>query len=166
MNNIIYTALATATLTASPFMVSSGSSVMGSVDVNFIISQDIVTREKTADDRQYLNSIMIKNSFDDRLLERKISQLPDSVKHALDKISEKCGYFDIKEVYADYSPVSNAIRIDMIIANDYLLIVRKTVEEDEDNDIAVSLSKGNETYLVDYFDLENLTKEVNDCIRG
>ncbi len=169
MKNTIYTiALTAATLTASPFIASDGSSMMGNMcaDANFIISQETVTSKRTVDDRQYLNSAMIRRSFYERLAERDISHLSDSVEQSICKISEKCGYFNIKEVYADYSPISNAIRIDMIINNDFLLIVRKTIDEDENNNVAISLSNGNEDYLVDYIDLDYLVKEVNYCIRG
>ena len=169
MKKTIYTiALTAATLTAPPMIASGGSSIMGDVlvDANYIMSQGTVTSSKSADDRQYMNSIMIRKSFRERLAERRISQLPDNVENVLYEMCEKCGHFDLKEVYADYSPKSNAIRIDMIINNDFLLIVRKTIQEDEDNGVAVSLSKGNENYLVDYVDLDNLIKEVDYCIKG
>lgn len=160
-------ALTATTLTTSPFIASEGSSIQGDTYPydSFIKSQETVTNRNVVDYRQYLNSIMIMQSFRERLADRNCSLISD-VEHVLSKISEKCGCFDIKEVYADYSPLTNAIRIDMVIDNDFLLIVRKKIEKGEDNGIAVSLSKGDDDYLVDYLDLDCLTEEVNYCIKG
>ncbi len=169
MKKSIYTiALTAATLTASP-IIASESIGMGNVyaDVNYITGLESITSNQIADNRRYLNSIMIRKSFRERLEEKKLyGKISDNVEDIFYKMSDKCSYFNVKEVYADYSPISNAIRIDMIINNDFLLIVRKTIEKDMDNNIGVSLSKGNENYLVDYIDLDNLTKEVNYCIKG
>lgn len=163
--SIIYAiAFTAATLTPSPVIASDLS--ISDICVNVPIES--MTSNQRVDDRRYLNSIQIKDSFRARLEERKLYEdLSDSVKNAFNTISEKCSFFDIKDVYADYSPSSNAIRIDMIIDNDFLLIVRKTIEESmEDNCIAVSLSKDNEIYLADYIDLNDLIEEVNYCIKG
>lgn len=168
---IIYTlALTAATLTPYPVIASDSSisDICVNVPTESMPPSKSMTSNQRADDRRYLNSILIKDSFRARLKERKLCEnLSDSVKNALNTISEKCSFFDIKEVYADYSPLSNAIRIDMIVDNDFLLIVRKTIEEDtDDNCIAVSLSKGNENYLADYLDLNDFIKDVNYCIKG
>lgn len=168
MNNTIYTiALTATTLTNPSHIMSEGSSVIGNMydNVRFTGGQEIVTSSRNADYRQYLNSIIIRQSLDKRLAEKHIS-LPSDAEYTLNKICEKCACFDIKEVYADYSPVSNAIRIDMMIDNDFLLIVRKTIENGEDNGVAVSLSKGDEDYIADYLDLEDLVKETSLCIKG
>lgn len=163
--SIIY-AIALTAATFTPYPVIASDSSISDICVN--VPTESMTSNQRADDRRYLNSILIKDSFRARLKERKLcGNLSDSVKNALNTISEKCSFFDIKEVYADYSPLSNAIRIDMIVDNDFLLIVRKTIEEDtDDNCIAVSLSKGNENYLADYLDLNDFIKDVNYCIKG
>lgn len=169
MKKSIYAiALTAATLSSSPIIASDSGISNIYTDVNYITDLESTTSNQIADQRRYLNSIMIKESFRARLIERKLCEdLPNNIKDSLYNISEKCSSFNIKEVYADYSPVSNAIRIDMVIDNDFLLIVRKTIEEmEDDNCIAVSLSKGNENYLVDYLDLNDLIKEVNYCIKG
>lgn len=170
MKNPIYAiALTAATLTSSPIIASEsigGSNIYA--DVNYITGLESTTSNQIADNGRYLNSVMIRESFRERLIERELyGKLPNFVENIFCNISDKCSYFNVKEVYADYSPVSKAIRIDMIIDNDFLLIVRKTIEEEQtDNSVAVSLSKGNENYLVDYFDLNTLIKEVNYCIKG
>lgn len=167
-NNIVYDiALTAATLTASPVIACDGSSATNNMHAynEFIMDNETVTSNTTINYRQYLNSIMIRQSFDKQLNDKRIT-LPKDTIHIFDKISEKCSNFDIKEVYADYSSASNAIRIDMAIDNNFLLIVRKKIEEDEDNCVAVSLSKGSEDYLVDYLDLDFFIKEVTACIKG
>lgn len=171
MNKSIYAIAlaATTTLTFPPIIASEsvGTSDIYS-NVNFVTSKESTTSNQIADNRRYLNSIMIKKSFYERLEEKRHQMnLSNQTEKLFYSICEKCSYFDIKEVYADYSPASNAIRIDMIIDNDFLLIVRKNINDyDEDNCVAVSLSKGNERYIADYLDLNNLTKEVNYCIKG
>lgn len=169
MKKSIYAiALTAATLSSSPIIVSE-SIGWGNVyaDVNYITGLESTTSNQIADNRRYLNSVMIRTSFRERIEEKKLyGKISNSVESVFCKIGDKCSYFNVKEVYADYSPISNAIRIDMIIDNDFLLIVRKTIEKEMDNNIAVSLSKGNENYLVDYIDLDNLTKEVNYYIKG
>lgn len=165
MKNTIYTiALTASTLTAFPSYTSEGASVMGGQWESVIATS--YTSKDLGNDRRYLNYRIIQQSFRNRLVERSISQLPSSIEKIFNKISDKCSSFDIKEVYADYSPVSNAIRIDMIIDNDFLLIVRKTFGEDEDNCVAISLSKDNESYLADYLNIENLAKEVGNYFKG
>lgn len=170
MNKSIYAIALAATTTFTSCHIIASESVGASdiySNVNFVTSQESTTSNQIADNRRYLNSIMIKKSFYERLTEKRqqvnLSNLAEKLFYS---ICEKCSYFDIKEVYADYSPVSEAIRIDMIIDNDFLLIVRKKINDNEDNCIAVSLSKGNERYIADYLDLNNLTKEVNYYIKG
>lgn len=169
MKKSIYAiALTAATLTSSPIIVSE-SIGMSNVyaDINYIMGLESTTSNQIADNRRYLNSIMIRESLRERLIEKGLyGKISDDIEDFFYKISDKCSFFNLKEVYADYSPVSNAIRIDMIVDNDFLLVVRKTIEKEVDNSIAVSLSNGNENYLVDYIDLDNLIKEVNYCIRG
>lgn len=160
-------ALTAATLSSSPIIASDSGINNIYTDVNYITDLESTTSSQIADHRRYLNSIMIKESFCTKLTERKLyKDLPSNIKNIFYNISKECSSFDVKEVYADYSPVSNAIRIDMVIDDDFLLIVRKTIEEKDDNCIAVSLSRGNENYLVDYLDLNDLIKEVNYCIKG
>lgn len=160
--------LSTATLTMSPITVQGDSSVDSSMYANnyFVASQQTDTGNDCIGCGKYFNSVNIRRSFDERMSERKISSIPDHVKQTLFKLSEECGRFDIKEVYADYSPVTNAIRIDMVIANGFLLIVRKTFDDDEDTGVAVSLSKGNDDYLADYIEIDDFVNEVDDCIKG
>lgn len=149
-----------------PIILSEGSESFPVIDrdtTSFIIRQNVTSQGVNY--KQYYNFLKIKQSFNKRLLERKINNLDENLKHTFNVIGEKCSNFDIQEVYADYSPNSNAFRIDMIINDNFLLIVRKTIEEDNDY-VAISLSKGDEYYLVDYIDLKNLAKEINDYIKG
>jgi len=162
-------ALTTATLAVSTYVADEYTSANIGIyaNINRIVSQASFTGQDSIsiDCQKYLNSVMIRKSFDDSMRERQISDTPLYVKQALLDMSEKCSAFGIKDVYADYSPVTNAIRIDLAIDDDFLLIVRKTFGED-DNGVAVSLFKGDEEFLADYFDMSQFVNEVNSCIRG
>lgn len=160
-------ALTAATLTSSP-LISSESIIGSNIYANYIIGIESTTSNQIADNGRYLNSIMIRESFRERLIEKHLyGKLPHFVENIFNNLCDKCSYFNIREVYADYSTNSNAIRLDMVIDNGFLLIVRKKIEEEQtNNNVAVSLSKGNENYLVDYLDLNNLTTEVHYCIQG
>lgn len=164
MKKISMVALTAATLTSSFSSIASESIGMYNYCENsYIVSVESTTSNQIVDNRRFLNSILIRkslNSLNKRLIEKK-HYLSNNITNIFYDICEKCSYFDVKEVYADYSPLSNAIRLDMIINNDFLFIVRKKIEKDMDNNIAVSLSKGNELYLVDYLDLSDLRKEIN-----
>lgn len=167
---IIYNiVLAATTLTPSSSIASENVGIYEydiRSSVNYVASQESTTSNQIVDDSRYLNTIKIKNSFHKRLREKNIQDSYSGIVEKLfDSLCEKCSSFDIKEVYADYSLISKAIRIDMIIDDDFLLIVRKTIDEEDDNCVAVSLSKDGKDYLIDYFDIINITREVNYFIK-
>lgn len=169
MNKIsIYTiAISTATLAASPYVADQYSSVRTTVydSLSLIASQKTITGTESINCRKFLNSLLIRKSFSKRMLERNISNIPSAVEQALFNISEECGNFDIKDVYADYSPMTRAIRIDMVLDKDFFLIVRKTFEDNDDG-VAVSLSKGKEQILADYVEMNKIVEKVDKCIKA
>ena len=167
MNNIYIIALSAATITSPSQLICDGSSETVPLvsQVEYQRGQSTATKQEPVNCEAYLNFLMIKNSFNERLSERGISVLSSVTMSVFQKICEQCSYFKIKEVYADYSPKSNAIRIDMIIDNDFFIIVRKSLEE-LDNGIAVSLLRGDKLYMADYLDLNSLNNAVDYYIKG
>ena len=120
---IIYTlALTAATLT--PYLVIASDSSISDICVNVptesMPPSKSMTSNQRADDRRYLNSILIKDSFRARLKERKLCEnLSDSVKNALNTISEKCSFFDIFFGLENHNKISR-IEIIFIIDNNTL----------------------------------------------
>lgn len=99
-----------------------------------------------------LNSLKIQKSF-----QQKYNNLSKDILNQIEMISDAISDFDVKEFYVEYNDSNNVIRIDVIINNNFMLLIRKKLNQ---NNIAFSLSKNNETYIADYLSLNEMINIV------
>ena len=99
-----------------------------------------------------LNSLKIQKSF-----QQKYSNLSKNILNQIEMISDAVSDFDIKDLYVEYNKPNNVIRIDVIINNNFILLLRKKLNQ---NNAAFSLSKNNETYIADYLNLNEMINLV------
>ena len=84
------------------------------------------------------------------------------VKLFLEKLSKKIDAIsDIKELYVDYSKINKAIRVDILIENNVLIMLRHTFDDDKDNIVSYSISVGKNIMEVNWCDIEEINNKIN-----
>lgn len=105
-----------------------------------------------------MRRLEMRQLFSQRLNSKSI--VPDKhIWHSFTKMAEACSRIPYNEVFADYSSSTNAIRIDMLTEDGFLIMVRKYVDEEED-EIAFSLARKGEVYLADVSSLSSFWENI------
>lgn len=99
-----------------------------------------------------LNSLKIQKSF-----QQKYNNLSKDILNQIEMISDAISDFDIKDLFVEYNNSNNVIRIDVIVDNNFMLLIRKKLNQ---NNVSFSLSKNNETYIADYLNLNEMINIV------
>ena len=70
---------------------------------------------------------------------------------------------EILEVYLDYSKINRAIRVEISIKNNILIIIRHIIDKfDDDNIVTYSISIANEIMEINWCDVEKLNNRINE----
>lgn len=85
------------------------------------------------------------------------------VKSWLEKLSEKIDIIDnIQELYIDYSITNKAIRADILVKNNVLIMLRHIIDDDKDDIVSYSISLGKIVMEVNWCGIEKLNDKINE----
>ena len=104
-----------------------------------------------------IEKVTITDSLQEEILNNQ------EVKLFLEKLFKKIDAIsDIKELYVDYSKINKAIRADILIENDVLIMLRHTFDIDKDDIICYSISVGKNVMEVNWCDIEKINDKINE----
>lgn len=69
---------------------------------------------------------------------------------------------NIKELYVDYSKINKAIRMDILIENNVLIMIRHIFDNDKDDIISYSISVGKNVMEINWCDIEEINNRINE----
>lgn len=83
------------------------------------------------------------------------------VKSWLEKLSEKIDIIDnIQELYIDYSITNKAIRADILVKNNVLIMLRHIIDDDKNDIVSYSISIGTTVMEVNWCNIEELKDRI------
>ena len=83
------------------------------------------------------------------------------VKSWLEKLSEKIDIIDnIQELYIDYSITNKAIRADILVKNNVLIMLRHVIDNDKNDMVSYSISVGKNIMEVNWCNIDEIKNRI------